>query len=63
MNAPVSDGFGLLLQAPPDQSPLGFLMPMAIIFLIFYLLVIRRTAVGARSTRRRCRPRARGIRW
>jgi preprotein translocase subunit YajC len=33
----------ILLQAQgaPQQSPIGFLMPMAIIFLIFYFLLIR----------------------
>ena len=31
----------ILLQAPPQQSPLGMLVPMAAIFLIFYFLFIR----------------------
>ena len=33
----------ILLQAPggPPQSPIGFLLPMALIFVIFYFLLIR----------------------
>jgi len=34
----------ILLQAPggaPQQSPIGFLLPMALIFVIFYFLLIR----------------------
>ncbi len=34
----------VLLQAPsgaPPQSPIGFLLPMALIFVIFYFLLIR----------------------
>jgi preprotein translocase subunit YajC len=34
----------VLLQAPsggPPQSPIGFLLPMALIFIIFYFLLIR----------------------
>ena len=31
----------LLLQAPPEASPFGMLVPMAAIFLIFYFLLIR----------------------
>ncbi len=31
----------LLLQAPPDPSPFGMLVPMAAIFMIFYFLLIR----------------------
>jgi preprotein translocase subunit YajC len=34
----------ILLQAPgggPPQSPIGFLLPMALIFIIFYFLLIR----------------------
>ena len=31
----------LLLQAPPEPSPFGMLVPMAAIFMIFYFLLIR----------------------
>lgn len=31
----------IVLQAPPESSPFGMLVPMAAIFLIFYFLLIR----------------------